>query len=78
MLFDEDTSVYFSQELKQLEILYQTFFENFGFSCSITWRNEYYIFGGAGDNKRQISKLAGCQLSSIGALPFDFYAGGCS
>ena len=46
-------------------------------SCSLTWKNELYVFGG--DSKRtQISKLLGCQLSSIGHLSFNHYAGGCA
>ena len=46
-------------------------------SCSLTWNNEMYIFGGE-RNKRQISKLARYNLQVIGSLPFDFLLGGCT
>ena len=46
-------------------------------SCSVTWNNELYIFGGA-HNKRQISKLVRYKLQVIGNLPFDFQFGGCT
>ena len=40
------------------------------FSCSISWENQLFIFGGS-SNKRQISKLIGYHLNVIGSLPFD-------
>ena len=46
-------------------------------SCSVTWKNEFYVFGG-NSKKRQISKLNGCELKSIGTLGFDHHAGSCS
>ena len=46
-------------------------------SCSLTWNNEMYIFGGS-SNKRQISKLVWYNLQLIGSLPFDFRFGGCT
>ena len=46
-------------------------------SCSVQWRNGFYVFGGS-SNKRQISKVDGCQLRPIGSLAFDHYTGGCS
>ena len=39
-------------------------------SCSITFRNHFYIYGGDGDQERQISRVDGCRLR-IGELPFD-------
>ena len=51
------------------------------YSCSMTWQNELYIFGGGKQNirgKRQISKLIGCQLTRIGELEFDHYWGACA
>ena len=47
------------------------------FSCSITWRNQFFVFGGKADRK-QISILNGCQLERIGSLAFDQYYGGCA
>ena len=47
------------------------------YSCSMTWKNELYIFGGR-SKKRQISKLIGCQLTRIGELEFDHYLGACA
>ena len=41
-----------------------------GCSCSVTWKNQLFIFGGD-KNKRQISKLVGYNLKVIGSLPFD-------
>ena len=46
-------------------------------SCSMTWKNELYIFGG-GREMRQISKLVGCQLTKVGELDFDHYWGACA
>ena len=36
-------------------------------SCSLTWRGEHYVFGG-NSQKRQISKIIGCELRNIGEL----------
>ena len=46
-------------------------------SCSLTWRNEFFVFGGDQQN-RQISKLSGCRLSLVGTLAFDHYRAACS
>ena len=46
-------------------------------SCSITWQNELFVFGGA-RMKRQISKLVGCSLTNVGQLSFDHKYGACS
>ena len=47
------------------------------YSCSITWTNKLYIFGGHID-QRQISRLDGYHLKRIGTLDFDHYLGGCT
>ena len=46
-------------------------------SCSVTWQNVFYVFGG-NTKKRQISKLDGCELKSVGTLEFDHNLGSCS
>ena len=46
-------------------------------SCSITWNNQLFIFGGKHE-KRQISKLTGHKLQRVGDLDFDHYFGSCS
>ena len=46
-------------------------------SCSLNWRNEFYVFGGQ-ERKSQVSKLNGCQLERIGSLPFNHDSGGCT
>ena len=46
-------------------------------SCSLTYQNMLYIFGGKGSNYRQISMLIGCQLRRIGSLDFD-HSGACT
>ena len=47
-------------------------------SCSITWKNEFFVFGGNNSDKKQISKMVGCKLTRIGSLDFDHFAGTCS
>ena len=37
------------------------------YACSMTWRNEHYVFGG-NTLKRQISKIIGCELKNIGEI----------
>ena len=39
-------------------------------SCSLTWQNELYVFGG-GSKKTQISKVQSCRLAPIGQLAFN-------
>lgn len=46
-------------------------------SCSVTWRNELYIFGGR-HRKQSISKLNGLRLDYLGNLEFDHSFGACS
>ena len=46
------------------------------YSCSLTWQNELYVFGGV--NKRtQISKVRSCRLAPIGQLAFEYRSGDC-
>ena len=47
------------------------------FSCSISWRGEFYIFGGY-YKTTQIAKLNGCVLERVGSLAFIHYYGACS
>ena len=48
-------------------------------SCSMTWQNNFYIFGGAEPyKKRQIAQLIGCRLTSIGYLDFNHTEGACA
>jgi len=47
-------------------------------SCSSVLRNEFYVFGGYGDYRRQISKLSGVRLERIESLDFDFRLGACA
>ena len=46
-------------------------------SCSVTFQNEYFVFGGY-KQKRQISKIEGCQLKRIASLSFNLEYGGCA
>ena len=46
-------------------------------SCSLTWRGDFYIFGGS-RQKTQIAKLSGCELERIGSLLFDHKRGACT
>ena len=47
-------------------------------SCSLTFRNQLYVFGGESPFKRQLSKLVGCQLQRVGSLAFDLELGSCA
>ena len=47
------------------------------FSCSIQWKNHYYVFGGWNE-KRQVSMVNGNRLERKATLDFDFNAGGCT
>ena len=46
--------------------------------CSINWQNNFYIFGGQGSLRRQISQLTGNTLNRIGNLGFDHDYGACA
>ena len=62
------------------------------YSCGVTYENEFWIFGGADESKRQVrtkimeenkteikfSRIEGCELKSVGELSFDFYHGACN
>ena len=45
-------------------------------SCSLTWENELYVFGGL-NKKTQISKVTSCRLAPIGTLLFEHFFGDC-
>ena len=47
-------------------------------SCTIPYKNEFFVFGGSSVNSRQISKLSGCRLERIGTLDFDHDHGACT
>ena len=45
-------------------------------SCLAIYRGVAYLFGGV-EQKRQISRLNGCQFDRIGSTQFDFTYGSC-
>ena len=47
------------------------------YSCSITWRGDFFIFGGYSETT-QIAKLNGCVLERVGSLAFNHKHGACS
>ena len=47
-------------------------------SCSVTFRNSFYIFGGGNTYKKQVSQLSVNRLKRIGSLDFDFCVGACA
>ena len=47
------------------------------YSCSVTWQNKFYVFGG-NDFNRQISHLDGYRLKRIGSLDFNLQRGACT
>ena len=73
------SSVLINSGGKQQELGCFTFDDNSEalYSCSLTWNNHMYIFGGV-SNRRQISKLVGNNLQVIGNLTFYFDIGGCT
>ena len=56
-----------------------TFDQDVSKSCSLTWRGDFYIFGGDRQSKseRQILKLIDCIIFPLGSLSFEHYYGGC-
>ena len=46
-------------------------------SCSLVFNNKMFVFGGLNE-KRQISRVSGCDLVRIGNLDFDFVSGACT
>ena len=54
-------------------------------SCSLSWRGNFYLFGGSislidetDDQRHRILKLDGCQFSEVGLLSFPFESGACA
>ena len=47
------------------------------YSCGVTFRNNYFIFGGETKNRDQILELKDCGLQNIGTLKFSHYYGAC-
>ena len=47
------------------------------YSCSITFKNEHFVFGGNAERK-QISQIVGCELKRVGSLTFDHFYGACT
>ena len=45
-------------------------------SCSLTWENELYVFGGT-LKRTQISKVTSCRLEPVGQLAFNHKSGDC-
>ena len=48
-------------------------------SCSLTWKNELYVFGGdiGSETNTQISKVTSCRLETIAQLAFNHVYGDC-
>merc|ERR1711892_533462 len=46
------------------------------YSCSLTWQNELYVFGGH-SKKTQISTVQSCRLAPTGQLTFEHRLGDC-
>ena len=62
------------KELKCLKVEHPTLQ-----GCSVTWENKMHIYGGSHSAKpRQILRLDGYVLQSIGNLNFDFVRGACT
>ena len=47
-------------------------------SCSLTFKNEFYVFGSQFEHRQQVSKIVGCQVKRVGDLDFNFTAGACT
>ena len=47
------------------------------FSCSVTWKNQFYVFGGENE-PQQISRLIAHKLTKVGSLEFSFSGGACT
>ena len=47
-------------------------------SCSMSWKNQFYLFGGDLSYNKQISRLDKCRLSRVGSLDFPFHYSGCA
>ena len=46
--------------------------------CGVTFRGEFYYFGGRRPDSTQISKIIGCDLTKQGDLTFEFIKGACN
>ena len=46
-------------------------------SCSVQWRNQFYIFGGS-SQEQQVSMVNGNRLERKATLDFKFQEGGCT
>ena len=46
-------------------------------SCSLQWKNQYYVFGGLNE-KTQVSMVIDFRLERKGRLAFNFDIGGCT
>ena len=47
-------------------------------SCSLTFRNHFYVFGGMNSFNKQVSQLSGNKLERIGDLDFKLRSGACA
>jgi len=47
-------------------------------ACSVTYKNQMLVFGGAKRHGDQISRIDECRLRRIGTIPFQFRVGGCA
>ena len=47
-------------------------------SCSVSWKNKMFIFGGTAYEKRQIAQIEDCKLKKVGELQFDLDFGTCT
>ena len=70
VLFDNN-----GQEISGLKFELDKYSEAHG-SCLAIYRGVAYLFGGV-QQKRQISRLNGCQFDRIGSIQFDFTYGSC-
>ena len=46
-------------------------------TCSVTWENELYVFGGQFPKTKQIKKVTSCRLEVVGELAYGNYFGDC-
>ena len=46
-------------------------FSQVSYSCSVLMSGQMWVFGGAGEFKRQLSSVGQCHLKTEGTLPFD-------
>ena len=41
------------------------------YACSVTYKGQFYVFGGPTEVKRQFSVIEDCSIKRKGSLPFD-------